>query len=93
MIYQISHNKTLHVTIQLLDKFANQVTVAGCICRKRLTYFPRVIEAGKGGEAKAIGLPATHDLPNVVGHVPGDQCFVDSKEGIPVFLEYLFKRE
>ena len=57
------------------------------------TYFPRVIGAGKGGEAKAIGFPATHDLPNVVGHVPGDQCFVDSKEGTPVFLEYLFKRE
>jgi len=41
----------------------------------------------KCGETETIGFSAIHNLPNVVSHMPSNQCLVVSKERIPVLLK------
>jgi len=80
--------KPVHVCHPLIDlNFGTDRTKAAFAGMRNLAYFMPMNGTSKCGEAEAIRLPAIHNLPNIVSHIPSDQCLVLSKERIPVFLE------
>jgi hypothetical protein len=80
--------KPVHVCNPLIDlNFGTDRTKAAFAGMRNMTYFRRMDGTGKCGETKTIRFSAIHNLPNVVSHIPSNQCLVDSKERIPVFLE------
>ena len=50
----------------------------------------RVVWACKGSETKIIRFSTIHDFPDIVSHVPSNECLMSDEEKRPVFLEDLF---
>ena len=78
----------VHVCYPLVNlNFGTDRTKAAFARMRNLAYFTRMDGANKCGKTEAIRFSAIHNLPNVVSHIPSNQCLVLSKERIPVFLE------
>jgi hypothetical protein len=80
--------KPVHVCNPLIDlNFGTDRTKAAFAGMRDMAYFRRMDGTGKCGETKTIRFTAIHNLPDVVSHIPGNQCRVISQERIPIFLE------
>jgi len=53
-------------------------------------YLTRMIGTCKGSKTEAIRFSAIHDFPDIVSHVPGNECFMLSNKALSVFLKDLF---
>ncbi len=80
--------KPVHVCNPLVDlNFCTDRAKAAFAGMRNMAYFIPMNGTGKCGETEAIRFSAIHNLPDVVSHIPSNQCLVDSKERVPVFLE------
>jgi hypothetical protein len=80
--------KPVHVCDPLINlNLGTDRTKAAFAGMRDMAYFRRMDGTSKCGETETIRFSAIHNLPDVVNHIPGNQCLMASKERIPVLLK------